>query len=114
MNPPKEIKDLILKEVSLMPEAVRKGLSLGSDFEVYQPHGCSKCNFEGFFGMTGVFELLAMTPALAELILKEPSEAEISKEAFRQGMTTIRQDGILKVLEGVTTFEEVERVSEEQ
>jgi type IV pilus assembly protein PilB len=113
-KPPKEIKDLILKEINLMPEVVKKEANIGPDFETYQAQGCSKCNFEGFLGRTGVFELLNMTPSLAELVLKEPSEAKISEEAFHQGMTNIRQDGILKVLEGITTIEEVERVTEEQ
>jgi type IV pilus assembly protein PilB len=113
-KPPKEIKDLILKEINLMPEVVKKEANIGPDFETYQAQGCSKCNFEGFLGRTGVFELLNMTPSLADLVLKEPSEAKISEEAFHQGMTNIRQDGILKVLEGITTIEEVERVTEEQ
>ena len=55
-----------------------------------------------------------MTPHLAEIILKEPSEAKISEEAKRQGMLTMKQDGILKVLAGVTTIEEVLRVAEEK
>ena len=55
-----------------------------------------------------------MTDELADIILKEPSEREISKEAERQGMITMKQDGILKVLAGVTTIEEVLRVAEEK
>ena len=54
-----------------------------------------------------------MTDALADIILKQPSETEIALEGKRQGMMTMRQDGILKVLEGITTFEEVLRVTEE-
>jgi type II secretory ATPase GspE/PulE/Tfp pilus assembly ATPase PilB-like protein len=55
-----------------------------------------------------------MTDALSDVILKEPSESNIMKEAKAQGMITMKQDGILKVLKGVTTIEEVLRVSEEK
>ena len=55
-----------------------------------------------------------MTPQLSEIILKELSETKILEEAKRQGMITMKQDGILKVLKGVTTIEEVLRVAEEK
>ena len=51
---------------------------------------------------------------MAEITLKEPSETKIEEEAKRQGMITMKQDGILKVLEGVTTLEEVLRMAEEK
>ena len=54
-----------------------------------------------------------MTERLSEIILTNPSEGQIAKEAQRQGMITMRQDGILKVLEGVTSIEEVLRVTAE-
>jgi type II secretory ATPase GspE/PulE/Tfp pilus assembly ATPase PilB-like protein len=68
----------------------------------------------GFAGRIALFEILLMTDALSNVILKEPSEASILKEAKAQGMITMKQDGILKVLRGVTTIEEVLRVSEEK
>ena len=55
-----------------------------------------------------------MTDQLSDIILKEPSEREIIKEVKRQGMITMKQDGILKVLNGATTIEEVLRVAEEK
>ena len=55
-----------------------------------------------------------MTKNLEKIILKEPSEATIREEADRQGMVTMKQDGMLKVLEGVTSLEEVLRVAEEK
>jgi type II secretory ATPase GspE/PulE/Tfp pilus assembly ATPase PilB-like protein len=55
-----------------------------------------------------------MTDSLATIILKEPSEAQILTEAKSQGMITMKQDGILKVLKGITTIEEVLRVAEEK
>ena len=55
-----------------------------------------------------------MTDKLAEIAMKDPTEARIREEAHRQGMITMKQDGILKVLEGITTLEEVLRVAEEK
>jgi len=55
-----------------------------------------------------------MTPELSEIVLKEPTESRIKEEAFRQGMITMKQDGILKILEGVTSVEEVLRAAEEK
>ena len=55
-----------------------------------------------------------MTSQLDKIILEEPSESRIKEEAKRQGMVTMKQDGILKVLEGATSFEEVLRVAEEK
>ena len=55
-----------------------------------------------------------MTPSLASTILKDPSEGAIKKEAELQGMVTMKQDGVVKILKGVTTAEEVLRVTEEK
>ena len=55
-----------------------------------------------------------MTPQLAEIVLKEPTESKIKQEAKNQGMITMKQDGILKVLAGITSIEEVLRAAEEK
>lgn len=67
----------------------------------------------GVLGRIALFEILSMTDELADIILKEPSEANIVQEGKRQGMITMKQDGILKALNGITTIEEVLRVAEE-
>jgi type IV pilus assembly protein PilB len=109
VKPKKEIKDLILKEIEEMPEEVKKNLKIKSDFKIFEPRGCPECQGKGFIGRIALFEILEMTKELGEIILKEPSELKILQEAKRQGMLTMRQDGILKVLEGITTIEEVLR-----
>ena len=114
IKPSKEIRDLILKEIENLPEIIKKDVKVPSPLSIYQPVGCKKCNQEGYSGRIGVFEILSMTEELADIILKEPSEANISKEAQRQGMTTMKQDGVLKVLEGSTSMEEIIRVAEEK
>jgi len=114
LKPKLEIRDLILREIEAIPEAVRVRVEIPKTLEIYQPAGCKKCNFKGYSGRIGVFEVLVMTPHLAEVILKEPSPAKIFEEAKRQGMITMKQDGILKVLGGVTSIEEVLQVAEEK
>ena len=114
IRPKKEIENLILKEIENFPEVIKKEIKVPKPFYIYEAVGCKKCNQEGYSGRTAVFEVLIMTDQLSEIILKEPSEARIAEEAKRQGMVTMKQDGILKVLEGIVTIEEVLRVAEEK
>jgi len=104
-----KIREMILSEMADV-----KNFKMPKSLEVYIPQGCRKCNSTGYSGRIGIFEVLEMTSELAEIILKEPSSAKIKEEAKRQGMTTMKQDGILKALDGVTSIEEVLRVSEEK
>lgn len=106
-------KEIILKEIRKIPERFRKKLKIKSPLEIYVSQGCKKCRGEGYTGRVAIAEVLKMTPQLADLILKNPSESEILKEANRQEMIEMRQDGMVKVLEGVTSIEEVLRVAAE-
>ena len=114
IKPTPEIKSLILKEIDGLPSAIKKDIKLPASFEIFASRGCQKCGSAGYSGRIAVFEILSMTDSLAGIILKEPSEINILEEAKRQGMITMKQDGILKVLKGVTTIEEILRVSEEK
>ena len=114
IKPKKEIRDLILKEIDNLSEKVKKEIKIKEPLTIFEPVGCKNCHREGYSGRIALFEILKMTPQLAEIILKEPSEAKILEEAKRQGMLTMEQDGILKVLDGITTIEEVLRVAEEK
>lgn len=109
----KETQKLILKEIEGLPQQIKIKIKIPSPLMVYEPQGCKKCNFRGFSGRIGVFEVLAMTEELSNIIVKDPQEQRIAQEANRQGMTTMRQDGILKVLDGITTIEEILGVAKE-
>jgi type IV pilus assembly protein PilB len=113
IKPKQEIKEMMLKEIEEMPLSVKKELGSLKSITIYEPGGCQKCFNSGFEGRISLFEVLSMTDSLADIILKSPSEAAIRKEAKDQGMVTMKQDGILKVLKGITTIEEVLRVAEE-
>lgn len=114
VRPSKEIESLIQKEISNFPAVIKEIIKTPIPLYVYEPGGCKKCNMTGYSERIGVFEILEMTDQLSEIIMKEPSEIKIFQEAKRQGMLTMKQDGILKVLEGVTSIEEVLRVAEEK
>lgn len=75
--------------------------------------GCKECSRTGYKDRIGVFEILSVKGELEEMVLRGEDTASIDKAATKQGMTTIRQDAYLKVIEGLTTIEEVERISEE-
>ena len=80
---------------------------------VHEAVGCEKCRMTGFRGRTGLYELLQMTEGIDHLILQRCSSNAIKQKAVEEGMLTLRDDGWSKVLEGMTTVEEVVRVSEE-
>lgn len=111
IKPNKEIEKMLLKEIAGMPERAKKDINL-NDINIYKPVGCAKCNMKGEKGRVGVFEILKMTPELEAIIIEEPTELRIMAEAKRQGMVTMKQDGILKVLAGEVSLEEVLRVTD--
>lgn len=93
----------------------------GFDFEVYlakqdnkihmyKGQGCPKCSDSGFDGRIGIFELFHMSDKISAMTLSRQSSNVIEQQAIEEGMITMKQDGFLKVLEGVTTIEEVLRV----
>ncbi len=87
--------------------SVKKGL------KIPQAKGCKECNFTGFKGRLGIFEAILINDEMEGFILKNPSIAAFKEEAVKKGMILMRQDGLIKVLEGLTTIEEVERVTAE-
>jgi type IV pilus assembly protein PilB len=113
IKPNIKIKELIQKELAEIPGDGGKEF-IKKEIKLYQPKGCPKCTGSGFSGRVALFEVLVMTPDLADIILRDSSEMRILKEAKEQKMVTIRQDGILKALRGITTIEEVLRVTEER
>lgn len=72
--------------------------------------GCDKCNNTGYYGRVGIYEALPVSEKIAKLILEQAPAGEIEKQAIDEGMITMLQDGYLRVLEGITTIEEVVRV----
>lgn len=80
-----------------------------SGFKLYRGKGCDKCGGTGYKGRIGIFEVLEMTDEIGHLTLESKPESIIADQAIKQGMLTLVQDGYLRVVEGVTSLEEVMR-----
>jgi len=80
---------------------------------IYEAQGCEDCRMTGYWGRTGIYEILVVDDEIRRLIVNRASANEIKAEALRRGMHTLRMDGWDKVLQGITTIAEVLRVSEE-
>ncbi|MBV9467789.1 MAG: Flp pilus assembly complex ATPase component TadA, partial [Abitibacteriaceae bacterium] len=80
------------------------------DAKFYRGRGCDKCRQTGFKGRMGIFELMRITEEIAEMIVRRAPLAELKEAARASGMHTLQEDGFRKVLDGMTTVEEVRRV----
>jgi general secretion pathway protein E len=79
---------------------------------IYRARGCNRCLNSGYRGRLGIYEIMLLNDCLQNMIMKTHDSHQIKSEAIRQGMTTLYQDGINKVLSGTTTVEEVLRVTQ--
>ncbi|MCX6791273.1 MAG: GspE/PulE family protein [Candidatus Gribaldobacteria bacterium] len=84
---------------------------LNSSLKIAKPVGCDSCNQSGYKGRIGIFEFFVVDDEMENFILKSPSIVDLKKRATEKGMLTMFQDGLIKVLEGITTLEEVQRES---
>lgn len=101
------VKEIVEGELEATPQEAKESFQkLYAKQEIYQPEISPACP-KGFRGRIGVFEVLAMTPQLEKIILEGPSETKIQMEAKRQGMITMKQDGLKKVLRGMIGVEEL-------
>ena len=78
---------------------------------LYRPAGCDECNGTGYTGRTGILEFLVMTDPIRRLVLRRAESNEIHRLAASEGMRTMFEDGVGKALAGITTLEEVLRVT---
>ena len=100
----------ILSEVS---DSNRKSLDLPAEIKMYKGKGCPQCGGTGAKGRVGLYEVLYVDEQMANRLGDKIDEDEIRKAAMAQGMILMKQDGIAKVVKGLTTLAEVERVTEE-
>jgi type IV pilus assembly protein PilB len=87
------------------------GLRVGADVEAYEPTGCSRCNGSGYRGRAGLYSVMTMSERIKEMAIAHASESEVGMAAAEEGMLTLREDGLAKVRAGVTSLEEVLRVT---
>jgi type IV pilus assembly protein PilB len=91
-------------------EELRLSTILEDPLKLYRGRGCVLCNYTGFSGRTGVFEILRVTRDIRELITRRASLDEIREKAEEEGMKTLFYNAREKILSGITTFEEAKRV----
>jgi len=96
---------MALKSVEILPEQLQNNT-------LYEAMGCEKCVEEGYRGRIGLFEIMALDDTLKSLILRTYDANRIKNEALKANMVDLRKDGIQKVLDGMTTLEEVLRVTQ--
>ena len=106
---PKCKEEIKINKKVLLSMGVKKE-ELG-DFKVFKGRGCENCNNTGYKGRTALYEVLAVSQEIKELINKGATALEIQEQARKEGMRTLREAGLMKVKEGITTLEEVGRVT---
>jgi type IV pilus assembly protein PilB len=87
------------------------GFRVGADLEAYEAVGCARCGHSGYRGRIGLFSVMLMSEEIKSLTVRRAPEAEIAEVARAQGMISVREDGLQKARSGVTSIEEVARVS---
>jgi len=100
----KEVIQQMKGEVEFDPEKI----------EIYEGRGCEECRFTGYHGRTAIHEMLLLNEPIRELILARASSQQIKQKAISQGMRTLRQDGLEKVVAGITTITEIVRVTQQE
>jgi type IV pilus assembly protein PilB len=112
-EPKGKLLEFIEKEVSQIPQEVLKAFNISKPYRLNKKVGCQFCGHKGTQGRIAIFELFSMTKELEKIILESMTEVNILEEANRQGMISMKQDGIIKALQGVVGIEEVLKTVED-
>ena len=103
----------ILKKEGFVKKEYKNNKEMWLDIKFTKGKGCEECRKEGYKGRVGIFEVLDISEEVGKLINSKATSEEIEKEAIKGGMTTMLEDGIIKAVQGVTTLEEIMRVTKE-
>jgi type IV pilus assembly protein PilB len=101
------------KKRTLVPiqALIDAGIRTGTEIEAYEPVGCARCNHSGYKGRVGIYSVMTLSEGIKEMAVAQRPEAEIGVAAREEGMLTLREDGVGKVRDGLTSLEEVLRVT---
>ncbi|MFP4532794.1 MAG: ATPase, T2SS/T4P/T4SS family [Desulfobacterales bacterium] len=108
-TPSKEEFDELVRDYG-EEEFENTGIKYSSDLKLYSPAGCEQCNGTGYKGRMGIHELMDGSNEIKRMIKKQASAEELFRQAKQEGMTTLMQDGIIKLFKGLTDIHEVRRV----
>ncbi|MCL4354663.1 Flp pilus assembly complex ATPase component TadA [Patescibacteria group bacterium] len=99
--------------INEMKNGLGKFFPTDKEIKLYKGKGCEECGSTGYLGRVGIYETLAVSEKISTLVLQKADSGTIEQQAIAEGMITMKQDGYLKALSGVTTVEEVLRVAQE-
>lgn len=108
-QPSHEEKEKIKNALQGIPKTVAIP-AVSGDFKLYRGEGCFQCNSTGYKGRVGIYEIIPVDADLEKLITKSPSHAEVIELVKKKGFVSMYQDGIIKILQGITTLEELEDI----
>lgn len=103
----------ISRHLKGLPEEVKPAMPKEKEMKIPKAKGCQDCAFTGYRGRIGVFEAFLIDEEMEKFILAKPATSSLRDKAIEKGMVTMYQDGLIRILNGVTTIEELERVVEE-
>lgn len=84
---------------------------IDSKFTVFSPAGCGDCSDSGYKGRVGIYEVMPVTEAIGEIIMRGGNELDVEKQMIKDGVKPLRRSGLIKVMNGITSLEEIERVT---
>jgi type IV pilus assembly protein PilB len=106
-------QEFLTKKIAEL-NAKNSSLNLSVPSKLYAPAGCKKCSSDGYHGQTQIAEVLVIDDEIHDMILAKTSENDILEKALANGMITMQEDGVIKVLNGITTLEEIFRVTDQE
>lgn len=111
VDPKPEHMEVMTAEIDSLPEPERSEAK--GKRKIFVGNGCAACSNSGYKGRIGIFEIMAVTEPIRQLTIKRASSSELMAQSKKDGLITLKQDGILKALDGLTTIEEVWRVTKD-
>jgi type IV pilus assembly protein PilB len=108
---PPEVQEIIARALVDVPASVASQFK--APYQIYHAKGCATCKGRGVLGRTGIFEAFAITKEIEDIVSSGVTTQKITAQAKKQGMITLRQDGIVKALKGTVSIEEIIRETEE-
>jgi type II secretory ATPase GspE/PulE/Tfp pilus assembly ATPase PilB-like protein len=110
-TPTDEEMEKIKEGLKSLPKSINLPKKIDANLKIAKIKGCKSCNSTGYKGRVAIFEIIKIDGEMEKFISKEPSTVEIKEKALSRGFVTMEQDGLLKILQGVTTFGELERTT---
>jgi len=105
IEPTPEEREILEKVIASLPQEDKPSVSY-----IWKPQKCDECNNTGFKGRVGIYEAIVVDEVIEKLVVENPSEREIRRAALPQGLRDLRQDGVVKILDGITSFDELARI----